>query len=91
MILNRAARKGWPVSDVVKARKQFSCFNNGLHDPAVWIKDIDTFLYVMGNVPAAYEEWLAGDTLKGATHYCALKGMAGAKSPLMDRRDDVCR
>lgn len=81
VIINRAARKGWPVSDVVKARKQFSCFNKGLKDPAVWIRDIDSFLYVMENVHAAHDEWLAGDTLQGATHYYALKGMAGGKPP----------
>ena len=81
VILNRAAAKGWPVADVVKARKQFSCFNNGLQDPAVWIKDIAAFLAVMENVKAGHDEWLAGDKLQGATHYYALRGMVGHKPP----------
>ena len=81
VILNRSTAKGWPVSDVVKARKQFSCFNNGLQDPAVWVRDVVTFLRVMENVHAAHAEWLAGDTLSGATHYYALRGMTGRKPP----------
>jgi len=81
VILNRAKAKGWPVADIVKARKQFSCFNNGLKDPAVWIKDIQAFASVMENVHDAHEEWLAGDTLHGATHYYAIRGMVGNKPP----------
>ena len=81
VILNRAKAKGWPIADIVKARKQFSCFNKGLKDPSVWIRDVQSFGYVMENVHAGYEEWLAGDTLSGATHYYALKGMATGKPP----------
>ncbi|MDO9041120.1 MAG: cell wall hydrolase [Desulfocapsaceae bacterium] len=81
VILNRAKAKGWAVEDVVKARKQFSCFNNGLKDPAVWIKDMAAFLHAMENFQAAQTEWLAGDTLHGATHYYALQGMVRGKPP----------
>jgi spore germination cell wall hydrolase CwlJ-like protein len=83
VILNRAAKNGWPVGDVVKARKQFSCFNMGLTEknPEIWVKDIAAFLRAMENAKAANEEWLAGDKLSGATHYYALQGMVGGKPP----------
>lgn len=81
VILNRAKAKGWDVGPVVTERKQFSCFNNGLKDPAVWIKNVEVFLRVMENVKAGRDEWLAGDTLQGATHYYALQGMVDHKPP----------
>lgn len=81
VILNRAARKGGDVSAVVTSRKQFSCFNRGLKDPSVWIKDLTVFLRVMENVQAGHDEWLGGDTLSGATHYYALLGMTDGKPP----------
>lgn len=81
VILNRAKAKGWAVEDVVKARKQFSCFSKGLQHPAVWIKDMAAFLHAMENVKAAHDEWLAGDTLFGATHYYSLQGMVDGRPP----------
>ena len=81
VILNRAKNKGWDVGPVVTERKQFSCFNDGLQSPSVWIKDMAAFLRVMENVKAGHNEWLAGDTLRGATHYYALQGMVGGKPP----------
>ncbi len=81
VILNRAEAKGWDVGPVVTARKQFSCFNAGLKDHSVWIKDLEAFMRVMENVKAGQEEWLAGDTLHGATHYYALQGMVDHKPP----------
>lgn len=77
VIMNRSMRKGWSVADIVKARKQFSCYNEG-------IKSIDKpldFLSVMQNAFQGLEEWKAGDTLGGATHYYALKGMVNKKPP----------
>jgi spore germination cell wall hydrolase CwlJ-like protein len=81
VILNRSKKKGWPIEDIVRARKQFSCFNNGLKDPAVWIKNVEALLPVMENCQAGYNEWMAGDHLQGATHYFAIKGMICGKPP----------
>ena len=81
VILNRAKAKGWAVEDVVKARKQFSCYNNGLNDPAVWVKDVTSLFHSMEMAAAAQAEWQAGDNLQGATHYYALQGMVGGKPP----------
>jgi len=81
VILNRAKKNGWPVSNIVLARKQFSCFNAGLNDPSVWIRDIITAAKVLENAEAGLNEWRAGDTLNGSTHYYAIKGMVGHKPP----------
>lgn len=80
-ILNRGKNKGWPIEGIVLARKQFSCFNNGLKSPSLWIKDLSTFAKVSANCAQAAREWERGDTLQGATHYYAIKGMAGNKPP----------
>lgn len=80
-ILNRSQAKGWPIENIVLARKQFSCFNNGLDAASLWIKDIKTFATVSNNCAQAAREWAAGDTLQGATHYYAIKGMPDKKPP----------
>lgn len=74
-ILNRAKKNNWPVSDVVKARKQFSCYNKGMQDPGVWVREPLALFEVTKNVAAAYTEWLDGKTLEGATHYYAPAAM----------------
>ena len=81
VILNRAKKNGWPVSNVVLSRKQFSCFNEGLDHPSVWIRNVVTAAKVLENAEAGLKEWLAGDTLRGSTHYYAIKGMADRKPP----------
>lgn len=83
VILNRSRKAGKTVAEIVTARKQFSCFNGGAieKNPDVWIKDVQSFRLVMEQVKDGYDEWVAGDTLEGATHYYALKGMAGGKPP----------
>ena len=81
VILNRAKKNNWPVSNVVLARKQFSCFNKGLDDPSVWIRKIITAAEVLENVEAGFNEWQAGDKLQGATHYYALLGMPNHQPP----------
>jgi spore germination cell wall hydrolase CwlJ-like protein len=81
VILNRAHKNNWPVEDVVKARKQFSCFNAGLDHPSVNIKDIPTAMRVARNVHEAIQEWESGDRLSGATHYYAPGGMPGGRPP----------
>jgi spore germination cell wall hydrolase CwlJ-like protein len=81
VILNRSHLKGWPVEDIIKARKQFSCFNDGITSEKVWIKDINSALDVTKNVVEAILEWENGDRLDGATHYYAPKGMPGGKPP----------
>lgn len=74
VILNRADKNGWPIEDIVKARKQFSCFNKGLGHPDMWIRDIRTAWEVAKNVYHAVNEWERGDQLNGATHYYAADG-----------------
>lgn len=81
VILNRAQKKNWPLENIVLARKQFSCFNDGLNDPKVFIKDIPAMAKVSWNVLAAISEWEAGDDLQGATHYYAIKGMVTKRPP----------
>lgn len=80
-ILNRATARGWPLGNIVLARKQFSCFNAGLDSPTLWIRNIKAFANVTKNCIQGIEEWEQGDTLKGATHYYALKGMEDQKPP----------
>lgn len=74
VILNRAHKNNWPVENVVKARKQFSCYNKGLNDPSLIVRDIITMGKVSANVYDAIEEWNSGDRLNGATHYYASSG-----------------
>jgi len=81
VILNRAESKKWPVENIVFARKQFSCWNSGLKDPSIWIKEIPTLINVSRNVVDGFHDWQAGDRLEGATHYFSIKGMAGNKPP----------
>jgi len=81
VILNRAKKNGWPVSNVVLSRKQFSCFNLGLDHPSVWIRNVVTAAKVLENAEAGLKEWQAGDTLYGATHYYALLGMPNHQPP----------
>lgn len=81
VILNRAKNNNWPVENVVKARKQFSCFNKGLDDPSMIIRDIVTMGKVAKNVTEAIEEWQEGDDLHGATHYYASSGPNKIKTP----------
>ena len=81
VILNRADKKGWSIEDIVKSRKQFSCYNKGLQDPSVWIREINSALTVMQNCRDGYDEWMRGDRLQGATHYFVIKGMVDGKAP----------
>lgn len=77
VILNRADKNDWRVEDIVKARKQFSCFNDGVPP----INHPVTFLVSMKAAHDAFYEWLAGSRLGGATHYYAPKGMKGGLPP----------
>lgn len=81
VILNRADRRHWPISNVVLARKQFSCFNNGLKDPSLWIKNIEVLGKVFTTCKEGFDEWVSGNNLKGATHYYAIKGMVDNEPP----------
>ena len=81
VILNRADLKGWPVENIVRARKQFSCFNSGIETEAIWIRDIKAAWNVAKNVYQAVKEWENGDRLNGATHYYAPKGMKNEQPP----------
>lgn len=81
VILNRAKAKNWPVKNIVHARKQFSCYNNGLTSKLLHIKNIQKFVEIHDTVQEAVKEWDAGDTLYGATHYYAIKGMVDHKPP----------
>ena len=81
VILNRADKKNKSVRDIVLAPYQFSCFNKGLLDPCVHIKDVRTFGDVMVVCSMAMEEWQSGSRLEGADHYFALRGMPDGKPP----------
>lgn len=74
VILNRASNRGWPAENIVKARKQFSCYNKGLNDPSLIVRDIVAMGKVAANVYEAIKEWEDGDRLNGATHYYASSG-----------------
>lgn len=74
VILNRANNKGWPVENIVRARKQFSCYNQGLDSPTLIVRDIAAMAKVSANVVDAILEWYDGDRLDGATHYYASSG-----------------
>lgn len=75
VIINRADQKRWPLENVVLARKQFSCFNDGLPDALLKIpKEIPIIIKVTQNVIDAIDEWYEGDNLRGATHYYAFRG-----------------
>jgi len=79
VILNRAQKNKWPVSNVVLARKQFSCYNEGM--PKVFekvVKEMRVIPEVTNNVLSAISEWEQGDNLMGATHYYAPKSMVPA-------------
>ena len=81
VILNRAQAKNWPIENIVRARKQFSCYNDGLSSPKLFIKEIPAMIEVSGNVLDGVKEWEAGDRLEGATHYYAPAGMPDGKPP----------
>jgi len=81
VILNRAMMKNWPLKDVTLARKQFTCWNDGIEDSSNWITEIATFANTAWNCFEALNEWQNGDTLMGATHYYAIKGMVDGKPP----------
>lgn len=82
VILNRAHRKGWPLKDIVLARKQFSAWNEGiLNNPRVWIKDVRTFATVTENCFQGLKEWQDGERLQYATHYYAIKEMVNHQPP----------
>ena len=81
VILNRAYKNKWPVKDIVHARKQFSCYNGGLTSALLHIKNIPKFIEIHDVVQKAIQEWNAGDTLQGATHYYAIAGMVDHKPP----------
>lgn len=78
VILNRADKNGWPIENIVKARKQFSCFNDGID---ATFKEPAAAAEVAKNVYDAIDEWLNGDRLDGATHYYAPAGMKDGKPP----------
>lgn len=81
VILNRSHQKGWLLKDIVFARKQFSCWNKGIRDPSVYVRELEALDTVADNCWEAYREWQAGDRLGGATHYYAIKGMIDGKPP----------
>jgi len=81
VILNRAKAKGWEIKDIVRARKQFSCYNDGLSSPLLRIKNIPKLIEIHETVQQAIREWQAGDTLRGATHYYAIDGMTTCRPP----------
>jgi len=70
IILNRAEAKSCPLENIVLARKQFSCYNEGIKS----IKDTAAAAVVAANVYTAIDEWLEGNNLRGATHYYACDG-----------------
>lgn len=81
VILNRSKSKKSPISKIVLARKQFSCYNEGLESPTLWIRELETFRKLLLTCQEGYDEWLGGDALGGATHYYALKGMLNKTPP----------
>ena len=81
VILNRASKKKWPVKNITLARKQFSCYNDGLSSPLLFVKNIPVLIKIHAIVQEAIREWKAGDNLRGATHYYAEAGMPGGKPP----------
>jgi spore germination cell wall hydrolase CwlJ-like protein len=76
VILNRAVRNKWPLTDIVKARKQFSCWNDGPQGPIKTnpIKPVD-LVRVYLTVLQGYQEWIDGARLRGATHFYSPKAM----------------
>jgi spore germination cell wall hydrolase CwlJ-like protein len=67
VIMNRAKSRNWPISHIVFAKKQFSCWNAGVANaPKV---DVIELLAVSANCAEAVTEWDKGDTINGATHY----------------------
>ena len=82
VILNRAHKKNWPVKNITLARKQFSCWNEGVvNNPKVWVKDAVVFASVAENCLQGLKEWQEGDKLQNATHYYAIKGMVNQHPP----------
>jgi spore germination cell wall hydrolase CwlJ-like protein len=70
VIMNRADSKNWELSDIVNARKQFSCYNDGLPKALmVLTKDLKSVPKVTNNVIEAIYDWSEGYNLQGATHY----------------------
>lgn len=70
VIMNRANKKNWPLSNIVFAKKQFSCYNEGFLKAFTHVANEVVFINpVSSNVSDAVDEWKNGDTLKGATHY----------------------
>lgn len=91
VILNRSDNKKWPVSNIVLSHKQFSCYNNGLTDKLLHIKNILKFIEIYEITKIALNEWKNGDRLDGATHYYAIKGMKDHKPPYwVDNMTFVC-
>ena len=86
LILNRAKSKNWPLSNIVFAKKQFSCYNDGLLKAFTKVApEMQYIAQVTENVNAAIDEWLAGDNLKGATHYFNPDEVAGGWPATWDR------
>lgn len=76
VILNRASKKDWPLSNIVFSKKQFSCWNEGFTKPFMALAhEAEYITPVLVNVDTAIEEWKNGDDLKGATHYYSPKAM----------------
>ena len=70
IILNRADMRQWPLENIVFAKKQFSCYNDGLPKAfAAVAGETKSIAPVTINVLEAVKEWEAGDNLGGATHY----------------------
>jgi len=81
VILNRADANSWPVRNIVLARKQFSCYNEGLSGPLMIIKSLPALFRIHDRMQDAIAEWDAGSRLQGATHFYAPLGMPGGKPP----------
>lgn len=74
VILNRASDNNTPISSIVLAKDQFSCYNNGIINAVVTLKsELSHIPKVTKQVVNAVDEWKKGHTLSGATHYYAPK------------------
>ena len=81
IILDIAKNKEQSIQEVVLAPRQFSAFNAGLSSKIVRVSNNPVFVKIRKNMEVAINEWNQGKTLKGATHYYAIKGMKNQKPP----------
>ena len=69
VIMNRADKTNKPIKTVALRKAQFSMYDQGIPRSVIPVE----FYSVMPRVFEAVDEWVGGDRLDGADHYCTVE------------------